>query len=29
MIKKQLEGLSPATRHGVLAGGALGFYGMN
>jgi len=29
MVKKQLEGLSPATKHGVLAGGAMGFYGLN
>jgi hypothetical protein len=29
MIRKQLEGLSPATKHGVMAGGAMGFYGLN
>jgi len=29
MVKKQLEGLSPATKHGVLAGGALSFYGLH
>jgi uncharacterized protein len=29
MVKKQLEGLSPATKHGVLAGGAMAFYGLN
>jgi hypothetical protein len=29
MIRKQLEGLSPETKHGVMAGGALGFYGLN
>jgi predicted TIM-barrel fold metal-dependent hydrolase len=29
MVRKQLEGLSPATKHGVLAGGAMGFYGLN
>ena len=29
MIRKQLVGLSPATKHGVLAGGAMGFYGLN
>jgi predicted TIM-barrel fold metal-dependent hydrolase len=29
MVRKQLVGLSPATQHGVMAGGALGFYGMN
>ena len=29
MLKKQLEGLSAATRHGVMAGGAMSFYGLN
>jgi len=29
MIQKQLEGLSPETKHGVMAGGAMGFYGLN
>jgi predicted TIM-barrel fold metal-dependent hydrolase len=29
MVRKQLEGLSPATKHGVMAGGAMGFYGLN
>jgi predicted TIM-barrel fold metal-dependent hydrolase len=29
MVKKQLEGLSPATKHGVLAGGAMAFYGLH
>src|SRR5207344_494723 len=29
LIRKQLEGLSPETKHGVMAGGALGFYGLN
>jgi len=29
MIQKQLEGLSPETQHQVMAGGALGFYGLN
>ena len=29
MVRKQLVGLSPATQHGVMAGGALGFYGVN
>jgi hypothetical protein len=29
MVRKRLIGLSPATQHGVMAGGALGFYGMN
>jgi len=25
----RLEGTSPETKHGVLAGGAMGFYGLN
>jgi predicted TIM-barrel fold metal-dependent hydrolase len=29
MVMKQLEGLSAETKHGVMAGGALSFYGMN
>jgi predicted TIM-barrel fold metal-dependent hydrolase len=29
MIRKQLEGLSAATKHGVMAGGAMGFYGLH
>jgi hypothetical protein len=29
MVRKQLEGLSAATKHGVMAGGAMGFYGLN
>ena len=29
MVMKQLEGLSPETKHGVMAGGALSFYGMS
>jgi len=29
MIAKQLEGLSTETRHQVMAGGAMGFYGLN
>jgi uncharacterized protein len=29
MVRKNLEGTSPATQHGVLAGGAMGFYGIN
>jgi predicted TIM-barrel fold metal-dependent hydrolase len=29
MVRERLKGTSPATQHGVLAGGALGFYGMN
>ena len=29
MIAKQLEGLSAETRHQVMAGGAMGFYGLN
>src|SRR6266478_3694607 len=28
MVRKQIAGLSPATQHGVMAGGALSFYGM-
>jgi len=29
MVRKQLETLSPQTRHQVMAGGAMGFYGLN
>jgi hypothetical protein len=29
MVRERLKGTSPATQRGVLAGGALGFYGMN
>jgi predicted TIM-barrel fold metal-dependent hydrolase len=29
MIQKQLEGLSEDTKRGVMAGGAMGFYGLN
>jgi predicted TIM-barrel fold metal-dependent hydrolase len=29
MIAKQLEGLSAETKRGVMAGGAMGFYGLN
>jgi len=29
MVRTRLEGTSPETQHGVLAGGALAFYGMN
>jgi predicted TIM-barrel fold metal-dependent hydrolase len=29
MILDRLEGVSPETRHGVMAGGAIGFYGLN
>ena len=29
MIQKQLEGLSPETKRGVMAGGAMGFYGLH
>ena len=29
MILDRLEGVSPETRHGVMAGGAMGFYGLN
>jgi hypothetical protein len=25
----RLEGVSPQTKHGVMAGGAIGFYGLN
>jgi hypothetical protein len=29
MVRERLKGTSPATQRGVLAGGALAFYGMN
>ena len=29
MVRTRLQGTSPETQHGVLAGGALAFYGMN
>jgi predicted TIM-barrel fold metal-dependent hydrolase len=29
MVRERLRGTSPATQRGVLAGGALAFYGMN
>jgi predicted TIM-barrel fold metal-dependent hydrolase len=29
MMEKQLEGLPAETKHGVMAGGAMGFYGLN
>src|ERR1700745_1474495 len=29
MVRERLKGTSPATQHGVLAGGAMGFYGLN
>jgi uncharacterized protein len=29
MIMDRMEGLSPETKHGVMAGGAMGFYGLN
>ena len=29
VIMERLEGVSPETRHGVMAGGAMGFYGLN
>jgi len=29
MVRARLQGTSPETQHGVLAGGALAFYGMN
>jgi hypothetical protein len=25
----RMQGLSPQTKHGVMAGGAMGFYGLN
>jgi len=25
----RMEGLSPQTKHGVMAGGAMGFYGLH
>jgi predicted TIM-barrel fold metal-dependent hydrolase len=29
MIMQRLEGVSPETKHGVMAGGAMGFYGLH
>jgi hypothetical protein len=29
MMLERLEGLSPETRHQVMAGGAMGFYGLS
>jgi hypothetical protein len=29
MIRERLEPLSPAAKHQVLAGGAMGFYGLH
>ena len=29
MIAERLKGASPETRHQVMAGGAMGFYGLN
>ena len=29
MVRARLQGTSPETQHGVLADGALAFYGMN
>jgi hypothetical protein len=29
MIKDRMAGASPAVQHQVLAGGAIGFYGLN
>ena len=29
MIEKLLEGCTPETHHGVFAGGAMEFYGLN
>jgi hypothetical protein len=28
-VRERLKGTSPATQHGVLAGGAMAFYGLN
>jgi hypothetical protein len=28
-VRERLKGTSPETQHGVMAGGALSFYGMN
>jgi hypothetical protein len=29
MMMDRLEGVSPETKHGVMADGAMGFYGLN
>jgi hypothetical protein len=29
MVRERLKGTSPETHRGVLAGGAMGFYGLN
>jgi hypothetical protein len=29
MVRQQIKGLSPETQHQVMAGGALGFYGLS
>jgi predicted TIM-barrel fold metal-dependent hydrolase len=29
MVRQRIAGLAPATQHGVLAGGAMGFYGLS
>jgi hypothetical protein len=29
MVRERLKGTSPETQRGVLAGGAMGFYGLN
>jgi len=29
MMKERIKGLSSATQHGIMAGGAMGFYGLN
>jgi hypothetical protein len=29
MVRQRLEGTSPETKHQVLAGGAMGFYGLH
>ena len=29
MVRERLKGLSPETQHQVMAGGAMGFYGLS
>jgi uncharacterized protein len=29
MIRERMKGLSPETQHKVMAGGAMGFYGLH
>jgi hypothetical protein len=29
MVRQRLKGLSPETQHQVMAGGAMGFYGLS